>query len=249
MPALCVLQRAQLDVAAAAQLLAAALAAAAAPSDDPGGAASSSPAAALILYDQQYHHAAPALRRALDAAHSGDLQLLYATLVPTELDPPTSTQRHCQAAALEPAGKAAPAPAPLAAAATGQAGAPGCGPAGSAAGDGATPAWQACSSGGPCCAAPAQQPAAAPEHAGSATANPPAASGSGRQPVGGLLWELPAGVAPEQCLHVWLGPSTSPALAALQLTHSTARWVTVDPEAGRWEQGVSPEVGRLLKRR
>ena len=56
--------------------------------------------------------------------------------------------------------------------------------------------------------------------------------------------------APPDCLMVWLGPlSTSPALTHLQLTYSTSPWLLLNPETGETQEGLSQDLGRLLKRR
>lgn len=52
-----------------------------------------------------------------------------------------------------------------------------------------------------------------------------------------------------QVLMLWVGPPSGPALTCLQLCHSSARWAAFDPAYGSRIEGLSPEVGRLLKRR
>lgn len=75
-------------------------------------------------------------------------------------------------------------------------------------------------------------------------------------PVGGLVWELPtnsssnsSSASPQQPLMVWLGPPSSPALTHLQLTHSMHPWLLLDPATQEAQQGMLPELQRLLKRR
>ncbi|WIA08592.1 hypothetical protein OEZ85_008021 [Tetradesmus obliquus] len=48
---------------------------------------------------------------------------------------------------------------------------------------------------------------------------------------------------------VWLGPFSSPALTHLQLTYSARPWLLLDPASCSAEQGLLPELQRLLKRR
>lgn len=78
--------------------------------------------------------------------------------------------------------------------------------------------------------------------------------------VAGYTWntQMLATTPLHQCKFVWIGCLDAPALRHLQLTYSTARWLTVDPFAStgihstsaiKIEQGLPLEVSRLLKRR
>jgi diphthamide biosynthesis protein 2 len=72
-------------------------------------------------------------------------------------------------------------------------------------------------------------------------------------PVGGLVWQLPnsssSSSSSQPALMVWLGPFNSPALTHLQLTYSTSPWLLLDPASCTAEQGLLPDLQRLLKRR
>jgi diphthamide biosynthesis enzyme Dph1/Dph2-like protein len=49
---------------------------------------------------------------------------------------------------------------------------------------------------------------------------------------------------------LWVGPlGDSPPLTELQLTHSSSPWLLMDPATRQVQQGLSPELQRLLKRR
>ncbi|KAG2484510.1 hypothetical protein HYH03_016653 [Edaphochlamys debaryana] len=159
------------------------------------------------------------------------------------------------AAAATSAGAAAPAPGA------------GCGAgvAGASVGEGAAQAAPGAGCGAPsCCALPAaSSAAAAPEPSGGAASEPCAggrgdgasagtAEGSGRQCLAGLAWSLPPGSSRGSCLHVWVGPEGSSAQQVLQLTHSTAEWLSYDPAEGaegRVREGLADDTRRLLKRR
>jgi hypothetical protein len=81
-------------------------------------------------------------------------------------------------------------------------------------------------------------------------------------PLGGLVWRPPGGAGggggngamdadspPPRCI-IWLGPSSGPALTHLQLTHSAAPWVCLDPAAGYSRaHGLCESLDRLLRRR
>ncbi|KAI8474870.1 MAG: hypothetical protein J3K34DRAFT_517740 [Monoraphidium minutum] len=81
-----------------------------------------------------------------------------------------------------------------------------------------------------------------------------AADGAGEYappPLGGLVWRAPAAAAgaPPRAM-LWLGPPSGPALTHLQLTHSGAAWVAVDPAAGfAMSTGLCDGLDRLLRRR
>lgn len=164
----------------------------------------------------------------------------------------------------------------------------------------------ACCGGGSCGAAqPAEQPAACGQACpcSSTAARPPvqlpaasraadgeasssaapgssvAEDGSSRHSLAGYEWQLPAGVAVQDCGLVWVGAPDAPALLQLQLTYSACPWAMLDPsllpaaaggsgdaapedaasataaeaaaaaECGALTEGLPLEISRALRRR
>lgn len=87
--------------------------------------------------------------------------------------------------------------------------------------------------------------------AANTAADSTSSSSSSVPPVGGLVWQLPSSSnsSSQPALMVWLGPFSSPALTHLQLTYSARPWLLLDPASCSAEQGLLPELQRLLKRR
>jgi diphthamide biosynthesis protein 2 len=73
--------------------------------------------------------------------------------------------------------------------------------------------------------------------------------------IAGYTWNtsIIATTPLHQCRFVWIGSLDAPARTHLQLTYSTASWLTLDPFASsdslKLETGLPIEVSRLLKRR
>lgn len=101
-------------------------------------------------------------------------------------------------------------------------------------------------------ASPSSAAAGAPSSSAAAPdsdSNAAATAAGERYCEAGYAWSLPSGTTPDACRLLWLGPLDSPTLAQLQLTRSAGRWAALDPGSGAFQEGLSPELGRLLKRR
>lgn len=114
----------------------------------------------------------------------------------------------------------------------------------------AAPANGSCAAGNGCCSTPQASEAAADPAL--CTSQAPAAAAAAVVPTGGLVWQLPTSSSsgsngPDQM--VWLGPSSSPALTHLLLSHASCPWLLLDPETQAVSKGLSPGLDRLLKRR
>ena len=72
--------------------------------------------------------------------------------------------------------------------------------------------------------------------------------------VAGYTWKVPGSKtsessSQEESRYIWIGFPEAPALKQLQLTHSTAQWLSFDPSTGTLTEGLPMEVSRLLRRR
>jgi diphthamide biosynthesis protein 2 len=178
----------------------------------------------------------------------GPLQVVWADVAPRVLDPPPLSSSTAAAGCKGNAGGASKQ------CGTSGGGAQGC------CGEGAAAATS--------CSGAEQQPGAQGRGASTAAAAAVAADAGGVQggsssgsdysppPLGGLIWQPPSssnssssGPDPPSCI-LWLGPPSGPALTHIQLTHSAANWVSLDPAGGfRVTTGLSDGLDRLLKRR
>ena len=141
----------------------------------------------------------------------------------------------------------------------------------------AQPAEQpaACSQACPCSSASASPPGAdRAAHGASGTVALPSSSaaedGSTRHTLAGYEWQLPAGVAVQDCGLAWVGAPDAPALLQLQLTYSACPWAVLDPallpaaaggsaegeaaaaaaaECSALTEGLPLEISRALRRR
>jgi len=275
-PALCVLPRSPtpLDVQACARHLAAALQQHGGATEQPCGSgdgdaeqsSSSGRSAewAVMTYDQCYAHKVPLLKEALAAIYSGPLHVVWADVAPLRLDPPAA------AAASAKAGASAYG---HGGSGHGGGGGGGC----CSRGDAADQPQQQL---GPCCQAAAAETGRSSSATATAEAaavsscitDTPPSSGSNNYtvpPLGGLVWHPPCTTTPTpttsssssssnsqpaaaagcRCM-LWLGPPAGPALTHLQLTHTSANWVALDPSAGfSLTRGLCEGLDRLLRRR
>lgn len=70
--------------------------------------------------------------------------------------------------------------------------------------------------------------------------------------IAGYSWKLPEihnANKSEDYRFIWIGFPEAPALKQLQLTHSTAPWLLLDPSTGTITEGLPLETSRLLRRR
>jgi diphthamide biosynthesis protein 2 len=68
--------------------------------------------------------------------------------------------------------------------------------------------------------------------------------------LAGYAWTLPSDTfSLRDCTFAWVGDPEAPALAQLQMSHSRAPWVTLEPSTGDLVEGLPREVSRVLKRR
>ena len=67
--------------------------------------------------------------------------------------------------------------------------------------------------------------------------------------LAGYTWSPSGTAAPSSLRFVWVGTPAAPALTQLQLTHSTARWLTLDPATSGVTEGLPPATARALRRR
>ena len=67
--------------------------------------------------------------------------------------------------------------------------------------------------------------------------------------MGPYRWQLPRGVAPGDCVWVWVGPDDSPALTQLQLGLAECHWAMLEPGEGRWQEGLPLDITKTLRRR
>ena len=269
MPALCVLPRAPpLDAAECGRRLAAALGEAGAELEDGDNDSSSGSSApwALVTYDQAHAWQLEEIKAALAAAYAGPLPVVVADVAPTRLDP----------VGLAPARGGG-----------GGSGGGGC-CAGAAGTEGACAASDKGQQADGCCGAAAgcsngsgeqlqqqeeqeqqQQDEEGEEEEVGAPARRQPAAPYVTPPLGGLTWRAPgagsssdggAEDATKPAVIVWLGAGDGgAALTHLQLTHSAARWLRLDPTSAgdgagggdgyRLEHGLVPGLDRLLRRR
>ncbi|BDA47727.1 probable 2-(3-amino-3-carboxypropyl)histidine synthase subunit 2 [Coccomyxa sp. Obi] len=74
-------------------------------------------------------------------------------------------------------------------------------------------------------------------------------SSPSRMAAAGLVWELPEGVDPEDCLWLWLGDDDAPALTQLLMTYSRMHWAMYNPHEDSLREGLPSEISRTLRKR